>query len=198
MKSTFDFIVKQDNPFNDTITTKNGAKLYLDKRFSQEKLVNKEVDVVETPFLIKTSIKVGDKVLIDPTIFHNMHNELAGEIENPNIVDKKQGHYKISPEMIVCFKDKKTKQWQGFQNNIIVEKIVNEENQTQSGLILEQHFQKFKKDRAIINISNEKLELYGVSKGTEVAIEDDYLVPFYIDGKEYFWCNNEAILGYLN
>ena len=198
MKSTFEFIIKQDNIFNDKFTTKNGVELFLDKRFSQEKLVNKEVEVIEIPLLLKTNIKVGDKVLIDPTIFHSMNNELSGDIENPNIVNAKEGYYKISAEMIVCYKDKSTNEWVGFQNNLIVEKIINSDKINDSGLILQENIQEFEKDRAIVKIINENLIDLGISEGYKIAIEHDYLVPFYIDGKEFFWCNNELILGYLN
>lgn len=198
MKSIHNYIVENKKAFTDSFLTESGTKIYVDSKFDKEKGTNCICDVKEVPVLGETIIKSGFQVFIDPTVFYSNHYENGGEIDNPNIINKKEGLYKISNDMIILYRENETSEWKGFGENFIAEPIIEEEvKTTTSGIILEVEKPKTLQNKAIAKILNPEIEFEGLNVGDTIILKDNLYVSIHLDNKTMFWVRNRYIQAVL-
>ena len=138
MRGYNDFIIKVDYAYAKTFKTESGLELYADARFSQERLSNRMATITETPINLEDcEIEKGYQVLIDPSIFYQNTYEANGTQETPFTIDKNKGLYKINPSMIVCFRATENDQWKGYNESLLVEpQVINNDNLKSSFIII--------------------------------------------------------------
>jgi len=198
MKSIHNYIVENKKAIVDTFTTASGTTIYVDSKFDKEKGTNCICDVKEVPALGETIIKSGYQVFIDPTIFYSNHYDKGGEIDNPNIIDKKNGLYSITNEMIILYREDEKSEWKGFGENFIAEPITEEEVKTSAaGIILDIEKPKVLQDRAIAKILNPEIESEGLNIGDTVLLQNNLFVSIYLDNKTMYWVRNRYIQAVL-
>lgn len=184
MIAVHDFIIYTDIVFNETFKTKGGLELYGDKRFLQKRLAQRIVEIKELPLNYEGEDIKGFQALIDITIFiqnnydhgKGMNNEVIGH----------EGYYKIQSNMIIAVRENDRSDWIGFANNLLVEKIMEEEEVKKSILIiLETPKLKAKKGFAkVLSINSNLPELI---KGDVIQYNDNYGVDVFLEGKELLW-----------
>lgn len=195
-----DFIIKVDYAYAKTFTTESGLELHADARFSQDRLSNRIATVVETPISLQDcEIKKGYQVLIDPSIFYENTYEVKGKQETPFTLDKAKGLYKINPSMIVCFRATENDAWEGYNESLLIEpEVINQDDLKSSFLIIEVKQKKVSDEYATVVFTNKKLLSENVENGTRILKIKGFGVPFWIDGKEYQWINNRHVLAVMN
>ena len=186
MKGLHDFIIELKTDFNETFKTENGVELYGNKDLSPERMSNRVAKVVNTPILHETEIQKGFEILIDPSI---LYKQIYREVkqESIHLMDKEKGYYKLDPKEIVLFRKDSNSEWKGYLNNSLVEPIKEDQDEIKSSLIIMPKKSGYKKGRAKAFCMNDNID---VKKGQELLINNNGGVPFWIDGKEYWWIRN--------
>jgi|GEM_PF-2952804 len=200
MKGLHDYIIEVKNKFNETFKTEGGAELYLDQRFSAEKLANRIAKVVSCPLLKESELQPGYEVLIDPTIFFQQKYEKHSMNDNGYLKDAEKGWYKIPSEMIVCYRETENDSWKGHAENLLVE-FVKEEIKTpkmKSTLIItESKPKEFTKGIARVKHANKTLiEDEKIKEGDMIAIKHEVGIPFYL-AKTLYWIRNRDVLAVI-
>ena len=200
MKGLHDFIIKLDYEFNDSFLTESGERIYADVRFSADRLSNRIADVMELPLKFKDcEIKKGYQVMVDPTILYQQHNATLGYIENNFMIDRKNGIYKISPDLIVMYRKNENSEWIGYGENFLATMETEVIPEKTIGLIIvESEKTEVSRIYARVVYPNEKLISEGVGKGDKILIEPDLGVAFWIDGKPHFWFQNRYVIAKMN
>jgi len=199
MRGYNDFIIKVSHVFNQTFKTESGIELHADSRFSQDRLSNRIAVVEEVPLLVKTPIKKGFQVMIDPTIFYEAEFLVTGVQMTPFTIDKNKGLYKITNEMIVLYRENESEQWKANAENLLVRFAKEEVAENKIGsIIIEPTKQNVSKTQATILHANELMKEEGVQDNNLVFVEEGFGVPFWIDGIEYNWINNRHVLAVIN
>lgn len=195
-----DFIIKVDYAYAKTFTTESGLELHADSRFSQDRLSNRIATVLETPLCLnECEIEKGFQVLIDPSIFYENTYEVKGTQETPFTIDKAKGLYKIDPSMIVCFRANQNDAWQGYNESLLVEPEVIEQDDLKSSLlIIEVNKKQVSDEYAHVVYTNTKLWSENVENGTRILKTKGFGVPFWIEGKERQWINNRHVLAIID
>jgi len=194
IRGIYNYIIEQKTAYSETFKTESGLELFGDKRFMAYKLANRTCTVVNTPMSEESEIKPGYEVMIDPSIYTSITTETGGERANPNLIDKEKGWYKIEPDIIVLYRKDEKSEWKGNKRNLVVE-YIKEDEKTSNSLIIQTVKSENKKGVARVKYSNTEMEGYDVNNGDEILFGDDYNIPFPIDGKEYYWMNNSAVIG---
>jgi co-chaperonin GroES (HSP10) len=194
IRGIYHFIIEQKKAYSETFKTESGLELYGDKRFMAHKLANRICTVVNIPMSEESEIKPGYEVMIDPSIYTSITTETGGERNNPNLIDKAKGWYKIDPDIIVLYRENEQSEWRGNKRNLVVE-YVKEDEKTSNSLIIQTVKSENKKGVAKVKYSNTEMEGYDVNNGDEILFGADYNIPFPIDGKEYYWMNNSSVIG---
>lgn len=198
MKSIHNYIVENKNAIVDSFETESGTTIYVDSKFDKEKGTNCICTVKEVPAIVETIIKPGFQLFIDPTVFYSNHYEKGGEIDNPNIMDKKNGLYSITETMIILYRENETSDWKGFGENFIAEPIIEEEVKTSaSGIILDIEKPKMLQDKAIAKILNPEIESEGLNIGDIIILKDNLYVSIYLENKTMFWVRNRYVQAVL-
>ncbi|MHC5200856.1 co-chaperone GroES [Myroides sp. LJL119] len=139
MISYYDFIVFTDVVFNDTIENdtielQGGAKLFLDARFSEKRLAQREVIIRSVPLNYEGEDISSYQAIIDPTIyFRNMYHHGKGD---NNEVPGMKGCFKVPASMIVAIRKDESEPWIGFVDNFIGEKVMDSNEEVKQGLII--------------------------------------------------------------
>lgn len=200
MKGMHDYIIQIKEAYNDSFTTENGVKLFLDKRFSGKELANKHAVIIDTPALAESILKPGYEVIVDPTIHFKQKYERHGENDNIFFKDQKEGLYKIQPSMIIMYREDKESSWKGYNENLLVEFIKEDDPETvkSSIIITEIKTKKNKDGLAKAKFVNAALNEEGVNENDLIVITKGRGIPIMIEGKEYFWIRNSDVLVKLN
>lgn len=186
MKSINDFIVYTDVVFNDTFKTANGVELFADKRFSQKRLAQLEVEIKELPLNYKGEDIKGYKALVDATIyFQNDYNHGKGV---NNEIEGHKGFFKIQPSMIIAVRENESSEWVGFDDNLLVEQVMSENKETTSGLIILE----IKKSEPVqglakVAVTNKKMIDDDVNVGDTIKYNDYFGVDVHIEGRLLKW-----------
>lgn len=200
MKGIHDYIIEVKNKFNETFKTEGGAELYLDQRFSAEKLANRIAKVVSCPLLKESELQPGYEVLIDPSIFFQQNYEKHSMNDNGYLKDAEKGWYKIPSEMIVCYRETENDSWKGHAENLLVEFVKEEicDAKPKSSLIITETSKKeFTNGISIVKHPNKYLlEVEKVKKNDLIAIKSDVGIPFYL-GKTLYWIRNRDVLAVI-
>lgn len=165
-----DFTIEIENVNKDFFTTENGLKLFLDKRFSHDKCYHNICKIIGVPINNDTDLKVGDKVLIETTLFMDNEYEKQGKQFNRFFIDK--NIYKCAKDLILLVEH--NNEWICFDDNVVLEEIVIKKEST--GLI--QHSTAETKYKVVYNS-----EL--IAKETYVLCNANYTMDIYINDKKY-------------
>jgi len=200
MIGVHDFIIKSEFEFAQTFKTESGLELHGDARFSAERLANRIATVIETPLSIEDcEIKSGYQVMVDPTIFYQQDYVIGGQMENNFMIDRAKGIFKISPDMIVLYRENEQAEWKGFRESLLVEMEKEIIPEVMAGpIVIKEQETKVSQIYAIVTHSNEKLKSEDVTSGDRIYIQPNYGVSFWIDGKEHSWINNRHVLAKMN
>ncbi len=189
MRGIRDFVIYTDVVYNDTFKTESGLELFGDKRFLQKRLSQKEVVIKSCPFEYKGEDVTGWQAIIDPTIyFKNIFDH--GEGQN-NEVEGHKGHFTVQHNMILAVRKDETEEWQGFEKNILVKKVMDDskEKVTSSGIITELSGKKEKQGYATVDIPN-----CGLKTGDTVIYHDYYGVDVFLESSELLWIREKDVL----
>jgi co-chaperonin GroES (HSP10) len=200
MIGVHDFIIKSDFEFAKTFVTEGGLELHADVRFSAERLANRIATVLELPLALEDcEIKSGYQVMVDPTIFYQQDYVIGGVTENNFMIDRINGIFKISPDMIVLYRENERAEWKGFSQSLLAEmdkEIIPEVKM--GAIVIEQEKTKKSEVFAKVLFSNTDLENEGVTNGDKIFIKPNLGVKFWIEGKEYFWIQNRHVIAKMN
>lgn len=198
MQGIKDFIIHLPQAYNEHIETQSGVKIYADKRFSPERLSNREATIVSKPAIGTFDLEPGFKVLVDPTIVFEQHYKLThGAQQSIFLVDAKKSLYKIDPSMIVCYRQDEGESWQGFQENGLYELVEAKKPETpaleSSFLYIPPSVAGKEKNRAKLLYGNKEL-LEDVSVGQEVIVNSEMGIDYWINGINYKWFRNKDVI----
>ena len=190
MQSIREFIIELQQPLNETFKTEGGIELYGDKDFSVDRLSNRIAKVISTPLFHKTEIKAGYEVMIEPTILYRQIYQGVKQ-DYTSLIDKSNMFFKVTPNMIILFRENDTCEWQGNLENVMVEPIEEVEPVISTFLIIPKSAnKKYKKERVKLMYANTEIKEQGAKNGDEVIINPMGGVKFWIEGKEYWWMRN--------
>lgn len=195
MQGLHGFIVKSEKEINETFKTEGGVELYGDARFSHGKMMNRIAIVQEVPLLLENSpIKKGFEIILDESVFLRLQSEHFGEIENNYTIDKRNGLYNVSTELIYAYRENSEANWNGFEQRVFVKEIIEEAAEIKVGsIILEPAKSNVKKGVFEIAISNDLLRENDFNEGDIVKVNEDFLLEVYIDNQKYFQLDNNDI-----
>ena len=194
MTGLHDFIIEMDVEFNETFKTEGGFEFYMNQKISQDKLSNRFGRVVSTPVFHDTEIEPGDEVLFDPTILYKQIY-VYGTPDSPDLMDKEKKWYKIHPKGIVLYRKPGSEEWKGHLENSLVEPIMEEEPVVSSVILAPEKKTGFVKGRARALFMNRDIE---AEKGDLLVINPNGGLPYWINGKEYWWIRNQDIHGRIH
>lgn len=195
MKGLKDFVVHISERYKDTYKTEGGLELYADRRWSAKELANTIVEVVETPLNYDGPIKKGCNLFIDPTVIFNQMYQKTGEQENINLLDRDEKLYKVEPEMIIAYLVEKGGYWKGYGKNFLAERIVEEQEEVKSSLIIMPESKpKEVKGKVKAFILNEFLEEQGIEFGDELFVKEFSYVDVKLRNKKLVWYHSSDAL----
>lgn len=197
MKGLHDFIIELKEPLKDTFKTENGTELYAHKDFSVDRLSNRVAKVISVPEFYDTDIVEGDEVLFEPTILYRQtHQGVRQDFQS--YVDKKDMLFRLTPNMVICYRKNADDAWKGHGTNLLVQPIKEHSLPiTSSVLYIPETVKetKYKKDRVILLYPNKEIEEHGAEKGDEVLINPQGGVKFWLNGHEHWWLRTKDIWG---
>lgn len=187
MKGLHDFIVKIDVEFHDTFKTEGGLELYANKDISAERVSNRFGKIVNTPVFHDTIIKPGYQVMIDPTILYKQTYRHIKQ-DSIHLMDKEEGLYKLDPKEIILYRESENHQWKGYGQNNLVEPVKGVSKTVKSDFIyIPEKPADFIKGKAKALFMNDNID---AKKGDELIISKDGGLPYWIEGKEFWWIRN--------
>lgn len=190
MRGIHEFIIEIKVTYNKTFKTESGLELYANKDFSADRLSNRVGKVISTPLLLESEIKEGFEVMIDPTVLYEQCY-LGAKQESIFLVDREKMWFRIEPRLIILYRENKLSKWKGFLENLLVEPIKKPEPKRNIIFTIEE-VEKYEKGKAKIVYPNVNIE---VETNDKVAIDPSGGVPFWINGKEFWWVRNVDVLG---
>lgn len=188
-----DFIIKLDKPLNETFKTESGLELHGHADFSVDRLSNRVAKVMATPLFVDTPIKKGYEVMIEPTILYKQSYQGVKQ-HYTSLIDKDEMLFKVTPNMIILYREHESDEWKGHLQNLMVEQIKEDEPVIKTSLIIPENVTpKFKKGRAKALYINQTLKERGIKIGDELLIHPRGGVNFWLDGKHYWWIRSKDV-----
>lgn len=195
MKALQEFIIKLDKPLNDTFKTEAGIELYGHKDFSVDRLSNRIAKVIATPLWHETPIKAGYEVMIEITILYKQSYRGIKQ-GYTSLIDTDNMLFRITPSMIVLYREDEKSEWKGYLKNVMVERIKENTPKINTNLIIPDNAKDtYKKEYVKLLYGNNELKEMGVENGDEILINPMGGVDFWIDGKHYWWMRSVDVYG---
>lgn len=186
MRPVRDIIVKVEKAYKDTIKTNGGLILHSHNAFKEVKDTVRYGKVVAMPNECKWDVNVGDEVLFHHSVVgETLMDNGIGTIESPNLVDKKQGLYRIRvdyhwPSLYATIRDNEIIPIEGV---CFVKQDVTRKYDTD---IYIPNNEKDKTHVGIIVYPDAKLKEQGVDSGTKVVFERDSEYEFNIGDEKLY------------
>ncbi len=192
MEGLNEFIVEVGKAFRDTI--KHGTlELYTEYLSKQQEQSNRQGIAISLPLQVDSEIEEGAEVIIDPTVL--FQQTYKGKMqESRYLVNKEKGWYRLTPDMIILYKNPGDTEWSGHRQNLFVKLIKDEDQVTESGIII--GIKKGpKKGIGEVAFSNKELrEDYGVNTRDIVYFPSDLSWEFELEGEKYVYVRNFDLL----
>ena len=121
MKSLYDFIVQPIGETYNNKTKVDGKDLVLNNKIESWKFVNRNAKVISTPAAYKTSIKIGDTIVVHQNIFRKFYN-MQGEKKNRRSYFKDYLYF-ASLDQVYLYKN--NGKWHTFGDRCFIKPIEN-------------------------------------------------------------------------
>lgn len=197
MKGLKEFIIKLEKPLNETFKTESGIEMYADKDFSVDRLSNRVATVKAVPIFVDTPVKVGYEVMIEPTILYKQVHRGVRQ-GYTSLIDVDDNLFKITPNMVILYRETKDDTWKGHLQNLMIEQIEEEQVVVKTSLLLPDNAKpKYKKGVAKVLYVNQELKETGIENGDMIYIVKSGGVNFWLEGKHYWWVRSRDVYGGL-
>ena len=184
MNSLFDFIVEPVGQRYSNEVKVGDKSLIINTQIETFKAVNNIAKVIEIPIAYKTSIKVGDIIMIHHNVFRRWFN-VRGEEKNSKAYFK-ENLYFVQLNQVYLYK--RNKQWKAFGDRCFVSPIkdqVDVHNNLEQFLI------------GILKYGNSALKALEINEEDLVGYTPDGEFDFVIDGKRlYCMKSNDIVIKY--
>ena len=184
MKSLFDFIVEPVGQRYSNEVKVGDKSLIINTQVETFKSVNNIAKVIEIPKVYKTSINIGDIIMIHHNVFRRWYN-IRGEEKNSKAYFK-DNLYFVQPDQIYLYKKKD--KWKSFGNRCFIAPLKDE---VEIHNVLEQNL------IGILKYGNSALEALEINKGDLVGYTPNGEYDFVVDGKRlYCMKSNDIVIKY--
>lgn len=192
MKGVQEFIIEIKEAFDNTIEH-GSLKLHTDYRTKQQEQSNRKGTVISLPMSKKTDVKQGAEVIIDPTVlFQQVFN---GEMEDSRfLVDKDKGWYRVTPDMVLLYKNPEDKEFSGNKMNLFIKPIKDEVTKIGS-IYLPKPENEQESLGEVIYANKELRDVEGVNAGDIVYYKKDRKWKFDVNEEELVFLRNIDVLG---
>jgi len=181
MRSVFDFIVKPVEGRYDNEIKVGDNKLMLNSSIESFKFISRKAEVVYVPIAFKSSINVGDTVIIHHNVFRRYYNQKGEAVDSSKLF--KENLYFCQPDQIYLYK--RDNQWNPVGTRCFVMPIKN--NDTFS-------MDKERKNIGVLKIGNKSLESLGISEGDLVGFRPNREFEFIVDDQRLYCMESNDIL----
>ena len=186
MRSLYDFIVE---PVGDTYENEieiENVKIILNTKIESFKFVNNVAKVIKTPLAFKTSIKVGDTILIHHNVFRTFYDMKGVKKKSRSYF--KNNQYFCALDQVYLYKS--NSKWTSINDRCFIKPLKSESNF------------KFDKEQSLIGIlkiGNSSLEALGIHEGDTVGYTPYGEYDFVVDKKRlYCMKSNDIVIKYGN
>jgi len=181
MRSVFDFIVKPVEGRYDNEIKVGDKKLMLNSSIEDFKFISRKAEVVYAPIAFKSSINVGDTIIIHHNVFRRYYNQKGEAVDSSKLF--KENLYFCQPDQIYLYK--RNDQWNPVGARCFVMPIKN--NDTFS-------IDKERKNIGVLKIGNKSLESLGISEGDLVGFRPNREFEFIVDDQRLYCMESNDIL----
>ena len=184
MKSLFDFIVEPVGQRYSNEVKVGDKSLIINTKVESFKDVNNIAKVIQVPKVYKTSIKIGDLIMIHHNVFRRWYN-IRGEEKNSKAYFK-DNLYFVQPDQVYLYKRKDN--WKAFANRCFIAPLRDE---VEIHNVLEQNL------IGILKYGNSALEALEINEGDLVGYTPNGEYDFVVDGKRlYCMKSNDIVIKY--
>lgn len=192
MKGINEFIIEIGKAFNNTLEY-GSLKLYTDHKTKQQEQSNRNGKVISIPAKGESKIEKDALVIIDPTVlFEQIYN---GKVqESQFLVNREKGWYRVTPDMVLLYKNPNKENYIGHLNNLFVTPI--KDDVTKIGSIYIPKSTSEQESLANVEISNEEMmTVEGIYAGDQIYYNPKAVWKFNVEGKECILIKNFHVLG---
>ena len=171
MQALYNFIIKPIGKRYNNINKVGDKELIVNTEMFNHQYINREAEVLHTPKLLKTPIKVGDTVLIHHNVFRRWHNIRGEEKNSKSYINKDM--YSVNTDQVYAYKQ--SNNWKSLEGYCFVKPIKSLSNLS------------FDKEQPLIGImkySDESLIM--VEEGDLVGFTPNSEFEFIIDGERLY------------
>ena len=184
MNSLYDFIVKPvGDKYSNTIKVE-GKDLVVNTKIENWKFVNRLAEVVQLPLAFKSSINVGDKVIIHQNVFRTFYDMKGRKKKSRSFLN--DDLHLCSIEQIYLYKNDKG--WNTVGDRCFITPIKSNDHIT------------LDKERSLVGIlkyGNKSLEALGISPGDLVGYTPNGEWEFLVEDKRlYCMKSNDIVIKY--
>ena len=176
MKSLFDFIVEPIGQRYNNKVKVGDKSLIINTQLETFKSVNNIAKVIQVPKIYKTSIKVGDLIMIHHNVFRRWYN-VRGEEKNSKAYFK-DNLYFVTPEQIYMYNGK------AHLNYCFIKPVLNKDYLRN---------RKEQPNVGIVKYSNSSLESIGIIPETLITFTPNSEFEFIIDGERLYCMKSNDI-----
>jgi hypothetical protein len=181
MRSVFDFIVKPVEGRYDNEIKVGEKKLMLNSSIEDFKFISRTAKVVSVPIAFKSSVNVGDVVIIHHNVFRRYYNQKGEAVDSSKLF--KENLYFCQPDQVYLYK--KHDEWMPIGERCFIMPI--KENNPFS-------LDKERKHIGIVKIGNKSLEALGITEGDLVGFKANREFEFIVDDQRLYCMESNDIL----
>ena len=184
MNSIYDFIITPKNSRYNNEKKIGDKTLIVNTSIEDHKLVSKEAIIVSVPLAFKTTLKVGDEIMVHHNIFRRWY-DVRGASRNSGQYFKEELYF-CKPDQLYLYK--KDSKWLSIGQRCFIKPIKNNNHLT---------LDKEQKHIGILKIGNSSLEALGINPGDLVGFKAGREWEFIVDGQRlYCMKSNDIIIKY--
>jgi co-chaperonin GroES (HSP10) len=181
MRSVFDFIVEPVEGRYDNEIKIGEKKLMLNSSIEDFKFISRTAKVVSVPIAFKSSINVGDVIIIHHNVFRRYYNQKGEAVDSSKLF--KENLYFCQPDQVYLYK--KNNEWMPIGERCFIMPI-KEKNPFS--------LDKERKHIGIVKIGNKSLEALGITEGDLVGFKANREFEFIVDDQRLYCMESNDIL----
>ena len=191
MTGIHEFIVEIGDAFHNTLEY-GSLKLYTDHRTQQQEQSNRKGKIISTPLKVETDIQEGAEVIIDPTVLFEQYYHGKAQ-ESRYLVDKEKGWYRVTPDMVLTYKNPDATDVLGNKENLLVQPI--DDTVEKIGSIFLAKPKNQQESVAVVLITNKEMQEEGVTEGVHIYYNKKANWKFNFEGQDCVLLKNFHVLG---